>query len=184
MNEITNDAYNKYNQVPFIVDNIISYLINNDDQIWKLLYYTDADAWKSTKPNLTKDQKGALVYDGLKTETDCRVFSDLGQDQSWDIEASILRIAIARIIPNNYVVGNISIVFQSYNHYKISTLSNHTNRAISIIQRLLYLLNGTEIEGGLGRLYFDRRANSTSDGTIIGQIPYKGFQVVMCNNIM
>ena len=74
--------YNKFELFPTLSYNCISYLIEHNDLIWKLLSYTDANAYKddSDHPTLTKQQKGLLVYDGIKVETDCRVFMDSGQD--------------------------------------------------------------------------------------------------------
>ena len=175
--------YNTFKLLPSIPYNIISYLIANDDFVWKLLQYNSPDAWKDSTPNLTQDQKRALVYDGLKVETDCRVFSDAGQDMAWRVEATILRIAVLEFVPTNYVIGNMSIALQIYTHYAVGTLSNYQNRNLAIAQRLLELLNGTEI-GGVGKFFFDRRANSNCKASLIGAIPYKGFQVVMANNIM
>jgi hypothetical protein len=172
--------YNNFADLPNLSYNIITYLLENDDTIWKLLYYEDPGAW--SKPALTKQQKGLLVYDGIKPETSCRVFMDLGQDQAWKEKAAILRIAVADIDPTNITYATMSVILQVYCHYQMNTLSNYTNRTITITQRLLQVLNGAAVTG-LGRLYFDKRASPNCKTTVIGAIPFKGYQTLMCNRI-
>ena len=41
------NSYNTYSSVPLISYNIISYLIDNNETIFKLLYYNDSNAWRS-----------------------------------------------------------------------------------------------------------------------------------------
>ena len=103
--------YNTFDLFPDISYNCIAYLIDNNELIWRLLQYTDSNAYRldSDHPNLTKSQKGLLVYDGVREETDCRVFMDSGQDYSWNIRACILRITPIRLRPSNNIFGNVSI---------------------------------------------------------------------------
>ena len=70
------ESYNTYSSIPLISYNIISYLIDNNETIFKLLYYNDSNAWRSDSnhPNLTKVQKGSLIFDGIKPQTDSRIF--------------------------------------------------------------------------------------------------------------
>lgn len=178
--DTTKEVYNKYTELPNLSYNCISYLKNNDDYIWKLLKYNDADCWK--KPNLTEKEKISLIYNGQPKETDYRVFYDVGADDSWNIEACILRISPLAIIPTNYIYGEVTMGFEVYSHYKINHLSNYQTRIDSISQRLIEVFNGAEI-GGLGRLFFDKRRGSPSKSTIIGSIPYKGRATIMCNHI-
>ena len=61
------ESYNKYSLLPNVSYNIATYLINNTNAelICRLLNYTTPDAWNSTvNPNLTKAQKGAMIYKG------------------------------------------------------------------------------------------------------------------------
>jgi len=181
MLDITQDSYNKFTQFPNTSYNIIKYLIYNEEEMWKLLKYADADAWN--KPNLTIQEKVALVYSGQPNETDFRLFNNLGQDNSWTVEACILRIAPATLLPTNHVNGHQSIVFEVYSHYKIITLSDYTNRNDVVTQRLIECLNGADIEN-VGRLYFDYRASPYCKSVAIGSIPFKGRGTIMCNSIL
>jgi hypothetical protein len=172
------DIYNKFTNLPNLSYNCLSYLIEQDESIWKLLKYNDPDAWN--KPDLTKEEKGLLIYDGSPNETDFRVFLDVGQDNSWNIQATVLRVSPIQLYPTNHIYGNVSIAFEVYSHFRLNHLSNYTTRIDTIVQKIIEVFNGSEI-GGLGRLYFDARANNRSKMIDIGKIPYKGKVVVMCN---
>jgi hypothetical protein len=179
MTDTRQDSYNKFITLSTVPYNIIKYLIDNDEVVWKYLYYNSADAWKDSKNNLTSDQKAELIYDGVKPINDCRIFMDTGADDAWRVEAAMLRISVIEAVPQNYVYGNICIAFETYVHYSINTLGNYTPRNLSIIQRLLEVFNGADIVG-LGRLYFDARATTRSRLSVAGQIPYKGMNIVLC----
>lgn len=172
-------SYNKFETYPLTPYNIVKYLMDNDDQIWKVLNYSDADAWN--KPNLTLSQKAGLVYNGLSNETDFRVFLDTGQDNAWTVEACILRISTGMLSPTNYVYGHLSMSCEVYSHYKINHMSNYITRLDFITQRLLEVLNGAEIDG-VGKLYFDAKASSQAKSFPIGAIPYKGRVTIFCNH--
>jgi hypothetical protein len=176
------EVYNKYTDLPSFSYKCIKYLLNNNDMIWKLLYYTDKDAYKndSTHPNLTKTQKGNLIYDGSPDQTPYRVFLDVGQDDSWSSETCILRVSPSELIPTNYIYGYVSMAFQVLAHSKINTLSNYTTRVISITQQLIESLNGENIDG-IGRIYFDNRASRACKMNISGQTPFKGAATIFCN---
>jgi len=170
--------YAKFSGLDQIPYSIVSYLIDNDELIWKLLRYDDADAWKSSKANLTKAQKGVLVWDGIRKIIDCRVFLDTGADDSWILETSMLRISVVETTPSTYVWGNVCIALDTYVHYKVNALSNYSPRNLMICRRLLEVLNGADVPGA-GRLFFDAKAAPRSRMLIGGQVPYKGMSLMM-----
>jgi hypothetical protein len=172
------DQYNKFQTFPLAFYNIAKYLINNEDEMWKILKYSDPDAWN--RPNLTNKEKGDLIYAGQPNETDFRLFGSVGMDNAWTVEACILCISPITLVPQNYVYGYMSIGFEVYSHYKIVALSNYTSRIDVVTQRLIETLNGADIEG-VGRLYFDFKASSATKSVVIGSIPYKGRATIMCN---
>ena len=170
--------YNKFKQYPLTSYNIFQYLMNNEEQLWKILKYSDADAWN--RPNLTMAEKASMIYAGQPNETEYRGFLDLGQDNSWTIEACFLRIAPLVLLGSTYVYGHMSIACELYCHYKISTLSNYTSRLDYGTQRILEALNGADISD-VGRLYFDTKASSEARSRPMGAIPYKGRVTILCN---
>lgn len=179
------NSYNSFDTIDMVPYNILSYLIENNDLIFKMLYYNDPNAWKSDveHPNLTKVQKGSLIYDGVKEETSCRIFMDTGQNDSWQVESTQLRVSVVKGIPSNHVFGYVTIGFEIYSHYKVNTLSNRTTRDMVILKSLLGTLNGNYIEG-LGKIFFDYRQGRESKFTTIGDPPYKGKGLTMCNYVL
>jgi len=179
------DSYNTYSSIPTISYNIISYLIANNETIFKLLYYNDPNAWRSDTdhPNLTKSQKGSLIFDGIKPQTECRIFMDTGNDDSWQVESTQLRISVVKGVPTNHVFGYITVGFEIYSHYKINTLSNYQPREMIILQQLIETLNGKDIDG-IGTLFFDYRQGGESKFINIGTPPYKGKGLTMCNYVL
>lgn len=164
--------------LPLLPFKIISYLIENNEMIWKLLKHDEPDAWQ--KSNLTRDEKRALVYDGISEMVNYRVFMDSGQDASWTKTATILRVPILEVIPSNQVVARVVVGFEVYTHYQISTLSNYQVRADRIAQEIITTLNEKDV-GGIGKLFWNARANPRCRITTIGNIPYRGKGIVMCN---
>lgn len=161
--------------------NCIKYLMDNDELVWKLLKYNTNDAWN--KPNLTQEQKAALIYDGSDNTADFRVFLDSGQPDVITDEITILRISPFNVFPANRTVGIVSILFECYAHYKVNHLSNYKTRVAMIMQRYLQVFNGAMI-GGIGRMYFDRVATDYTNNTRMekgGQTPTRGMWLVMSN---
>jgi hypothetical protein len=178
-------AYDKFESIPLIPYNIISYMINYENDIWKLLHYNDANAWKSdsSHPNLTTEEKSQLIYDGIMPINNARVFTNLGQDDSILAETSFIRVGLPEIIPTNHIRGASTIGFEILTHYKVSMLSNYQSRADTILQKLIALFNGADIDG-IGRIFFDARTNSRCKAIQIGQVPYRGKGLIMCANIL
>jgi hypothetical protein len=172
------NEYNKFTEFPNLSYNCITYLLDNNELIWKLLKYNDSNAW--SKDDLTAEEKRLLIYSGQPDQTNYRVFMDLGNDDSWNEQTSILRISPIELNPVNYIVGSIYMGFEIYVHYSCNHLSNYKARTNVIAQQMIETFNGVEI-GGLGRLYFDSNYSSRCTARMIGQIPYKGMAVVMCN---
>ena len=99
------EAYAKYSILPDLAYNIIEYLISSSEAeiIWKLLKYDDVNAWN--KPNLTLDEKRALIYPGGEHSENYRVFLDFVMDDAVDKEATYLRIYPAQVYPQNRTIG-------------------------------------------------------------------------------
>jgi hypothetical protein len=176
--------YNKFIQFPQVSYNIATYLLNNDDTIWRLLKYDSADAWnENVCPNLTKKEKGDLIWAGEGDQTDYRIFFDSGQDYSWTKRATIIRMFPSELIPINYVYGAMSFDFEIYTFYELSTMSNYATRNITVLQRIIEVLNGASIDG-VGLMYFDAKASPRCRISAIGAIPYRGYRLTMCNKIV
>ncbi len=176
---INDGSYAQYEQLDEFAYNAVKYLMDNDEVIWKLLKYNDPDAWK--KPNLTKEEKAALIYDGSDNTALFRVFLDQGEPDVNTFENCQIRISQYSLFPNNRVIGTNSMIFECYAHYKTNHLSNYRTRTDMIIKRFLQVFNGCDAIGGLGKLFFDRVASDSPRQEYAGQIPYRGKWVIMSN---
>jgi hypothetical protein len=176
---IAYNAFNDYDEIPY---QIINHLMDNNELIWKLLKYDNPEAWKDSFPNLTKAEKGKLIYDGGEVTNNFRVFMDVGQPDAVTKEMTILRVSHWHISPKSRTVGIITMSFQVYAHYKINHLSNYKTRNDVIINQLLNTLNGIQVKGGLGVMYFDGKRELTDRMIVTGQIPFIGKQLFMSMN--
>ena len=164
-------GYNKYTFLPEIAYECVKYLLENNQLVWKLLRYTTPDAY--SKPNLTKAQKGALIWKGEGTTDNFNVFMDGGLPDVEMKETTILRISPYQVFPKNRSIGDIAMIMEVYSHYKINTMSNYQTRVDTIMQQLLETFNGAEI-GGIGLMNFSKQGLSAVRIEEAGQIPFKG----------
>ncbi len=170
--------YAKHAAFPFYAYECISYLMKENEMVWKLLKYLTPDAWR--KDNLTLEEKAALIYAGQEDTSKYHVFMDSGQPDAVTREDCIIRIAPHALFPDNRVYGTNNLIFEVYSHYKINTLDNYTTRVDVITQQFIEVFNGALLNG-LGRIYFDRMGSFTNRGEIGGQIPHKGKWLIFGN---
>jgi hypothetical protein len=181
MSDIIQEQYNKATELTTISYNIITHLIKNNENIFKLLKYSSPSALQ--EQNLSSAEKGAMIYSGYGDMNNYRIFLDSGQDDSIIGEICVLRISPIEISPINHIFSSVSVGFECYVHSKINALNNYTTRLDNVMHELLLTLNGADIEN-FGRLYFDRRASSRCKIGIIGALPYKGKALIMCNYLL
>lgn len=160
--------------------NCISFMMQENELIWKLLYYNDANAFE--KPNLTAEQKRGLIFAGEPDETLFRVFTSEKQPNAWVHEACVLRVFPSGIFPENRTVNTTLVTFDVYSHYRIDTLSNYNTRTDTLVEEIVALFNGANI-GGLGRLYFNGAATRNLGERESGQIPFGGKRIVMATKL-
>lgn len=172
---IGKEAYNDFHQFEDFSYNCISYMMANNEMIWKLLKYSDPEAWN--KPDLTQEEKGNLIYSGQADTSQYHVFMDGKQPDVLMEEVSLLRIMPYHAVGMNRTVGYVEISMEVFSHYKINHLSNYKTRIDVIVGQLFKLFNGTNI-GGLGLLTFNRMQDQSSRLFEIGQIPFGGKQLI------
>ena len=77
------ESYNNFETLPSIAYNCVTYLMDNDEEIWRMLAYSDAEALNpNAHSNLTVEQKKSLIYNGEDDITSYRVFMDMGMDDA------------------------------------------------------------------------------------------------------
>lgn len=181
MSEFNNNTFTEYNsweQLTKFSYNCINYLLNNNESIWKLLYYMESDALE--KPNLTVEQKRNLIYNGQVDSSSYRIFMNGGNNDAFTKECAILKIYPVISIPNNRVVGTTSICFDCFAHYKINTLNTYSTRILTMVQELIKYLNGTDV-GGLGYLSLDRQVSNYNKIQFVlnDNKAYEGYSLIM-----
>jgi hypothetical protein len=171
-------SYNTFPQFADFSYNCISYLMENNEVIWKLLKYNTNDAWKSTYADLTQAEKAALIYDGSEDTSKFRVFLDGGQPDAVTGEIALLKIYPVGAKGNNHVWGSVTMCLDSFAHSKVNTMSNYRTRTAWMTQQLIETFNGVSI-GGLGKLMLDSTWDTTSKLNEFGVTPFKGYQLIL-----
>lgn len=172
------NMYAKYEDYPNFSYKCIKYLMDNNEDIWKLLKYNGPDALDQN--NLTYEEKAALIYKGEQNATPFRVFMDIGQPDVWTEQTCIIRICPWGISPDNLYYGTLYMSFEAYAHYRINTLNNYQTRVDRITGEFLKVFNGTII-GGIGRLFINKMEDQNTKIVITGQLPFRGKQLFMSN---
>ena len=150
-------------------------MMDNNELIWKLLKYTDPDAWN--KPNLTQDEKAALIYSGQQDSSKFNVFMDGKQPDVLVEEVTLVRIMPHYAVGLNRTLGYVEVSMEIFSHYKINHMSNYQTRIDTITEELLALFNGAEL-GGVGLMSFDKMADQSARLFQAGQIPFGGKQII------
>ena len=180
MNEFDNigsEAYNQYKGFPLLAYTCISHLLDVNETIFKLLYYSTPDAWD--KSDLSDATKRGMIYRGQEGMEDYRIFQDSGQSDAWTKQTTALCIYPISIDPTNRSIGITSMCFEVYSHYLINHLSNYTTRIDAILQQLIEVFNGYNL-GEAGRLEFNQHMGGISQRmTEKGVAPYKGKYIIL-----
>lgn len=137
-------------QMPYLM---ISEILTENNNIWKLLQYNEANALDQA--DLTSAQKRALIFNGEGDEAEYRVFTNLFLDESFNEVQSQIRVDVNEIRPDNYVYAQLNIGVMILSHNSIMTLNNYENRTTRLLHEIIKTLNGIEING-IGKLVFDR----------------------------
>lgn len=162
------NAYNKFIGYENLSYRVIEYLINNNENVWKMLKYNSPDAL--SQPNLTIVEKAGLIYQGETDSEPFRVFRDSFTDDATTEQITQLRIFPAGTNPENRIVAIQDIQLQIIVHTKINHMEDYQMRLDRMIAELLKTLNGADI-GTVGQLYFDRdrsRSNGIMRGASVG----------------
>lgn len=164
-------VFNQFLTLPNFSYKIIMYLVDNNETIWKLLKYNDPDCWK--KPNLTRQEKMDLIYNGIGSQEKYRVFMDEGQNDVFTDSVCVLRIFPVEVFPENQITSDMYTAFQIMAHYDINQMSNYQTRCDTILSEIFFSINGKEIDG-VGRLVFDRMSFPRCKAGVYGSKPFLG----------
>ncbi len=183
--DLSYNQYAGYSQTP---SKVMNYLMTTNENIWKLLKYSESNALQQT--NLTLAQKRALIYNPSTPSDDYRLFTTRFVDDALTDEITHLHIYMGRVDPANAQIGTIDIVFDVFCHNKIAILTYpgyKPNRHDVLFEELMGTLNGKDIKT-LGRLYFNRMGlGGARDGANLLAFDskgiYQGYRIVMSCNV-
>ena len=172
--------YNSLSRLPYVPYNILTYLAQNDEIIWKLLKYNGYGAL--SKPDLTFEEKLDLVWrDGPQEEYGV-FLTNLIEDaiaESKCILKCYQYYIHADALYNSTVVyafdflygGQMSLV--DYNGYPAS-------RGDIFINRILDTLNGVDVDGVGKMVFLDQMSNYDLAHSVIGNSKtFTGVQIFL-----
>ena len=166
-------AFNNYKEMPQKPNKVIAALLTEESQsaedFWKLLKYADVDAL--SKPNLSYDEKIALIWNGDSIEQKYNVFlKPLVGSSLDDAEAQIqLRIFRYTTMPITRFEAVMTIEADFITNektclvYQNGLLCERTDLMESLF---LDIMNGRDIEIGSGVVVFDRELSRSCNSLL------------------
>lgn len=185
-----NSAYNRFTNLDSLEDRIIYYLLSEDNKneeqlklvhtIWRILYYNDNKCLidDATHPLPKFNDIRRLIDNDSINQNTKRVFRSPWIEDTFDAQASILRIYIDSITPVNRLTSQVNIAVETIIHNKLTNVVNPLydendeiinpteeyplittkNRCSILLKCVLALLNGADV-AGIGTLQFNRKIN-------------------------
>ena len=166
-------AFNNFKEMPQLPYKVVTTLLTAESQsaedFWKLLKYVDADAL--SKPNLTYEEKMALIWDGNSIEQNYNVFlKPLIGSSLDDAEAQTqLRVFRFTTMPTSRFEAIMTIEADFITNektclvYQDGILCERTD-----VMEALFLdvMNGRDIEIGSGVVMFDRELSRSCNSQL------------------
>lgn len=149
------DVYNKFEALKDGIKRIADYLVENSQDLFKLLKYIEPTDMPLSKPDLTSDEKAAMIcsdaismYD-INSTTNKNIIFQIDVDEAFWIAAPQIRIEIGDFMPVDSYRGYANINFQIVVPNKQRLFTNGANtiadRSVAIALELIKVLNGAEI---------------------------------------
>jgi hypothetical protein len=150
-------AYNQYEGLENIPDNIVTHMINNNENLFKMLKYDDLSPLSHS--NLTSTEKRTLIYKGETDSTPFRIFLQPSTDDAVSTQNSQLRVYIDNVYPEDRIKGLVTVTFEVLTHNKLNTIEKgHKSRSLSMANEVLKTFNGCIVES-VGELFFNAQAS-------------------------
>lgn len=184
--DYTNTAYNSMFQARKLPMNIVDYLFDNAENLWKLLFYSQSTVNKPPVSNSDKSKMIARTASG--DSSTCQVFFELFNTDATVQADAQLRLSVLEIKPINRTNTVVTVVIQCIVNNKASVVSTETvpieSKAFAIAQEVIKALNGAKLEGLKGSLWLDMAQDR---GTGIRKVGYSdnfsGYEIVIGANI-
>ena len=167
-------AFNKFTTLPSVAYKILSYLAENNERIFKALYYQGSDALD--QPDLTLEQKLDMIYVDEGKEIDKHLFLKPLIGEEMIDSVTQLRLYKYGISPTDAMTSVITYSFDIITGSKVSLIYDNNipiSRLDFIETELLNTLNGIDLFG-TGKFQFNRDL-STQDKQILTLSNSKNF---------
>ncbi len=154
-------AHNKYTSLSKVPYKILSYLAQNNDRLFKALYYQGSDAL--SQPDLTLEQKLNMIYVDEGKEVDKQIFLKPLISEEMVDSVSQLRLYKYTMTPVDKMVSVINYRFDILTGSKTSLVYDEDgipcSRIEIIEESILDTLNGVDMFG-TGEFGFNRDLSS------------------------
>lgn len=167
-------TFNKFTTLPSVPYKILSYLAENNERIFKALYYQGSDALD--QPDLTLEQKLDMIYVDEGKEIDKHLFLKPLIGEEMIDSVTQLRLYKYGISPTDAMTSVITYRFDIITGSKVSLIYDDNipiSRLDFIETELLNALNGLDLFG-TGKFQFNRDL-STQDKQILTLSNSKNF---------
>lgn len=176
--------YNSMSRLPSIPYNILTYLAQEEQILWKVLAYNSYDAL--SQPDLTFSQKMGLVWKEGSQEP-YSVFMTNIIDDAIPESKTIMKLYNYYIHAKDLFVAPTVYAFDILYGPKMSLVDYNgvpVSRADLFVNRILTLLNGVYV-GGVGKLtFFDDMSRYDLGRTVIGNSKtFTGYQIFLSVNV-
>lgn len=169
MENCNSKNYNKFEAVDSATKVIVDYLVNNNEDLWKLLKYIKPNDLPLSHENLTYKEKVDMIctdtYE-VNNNVDKNILFQIVSDEAFSTAIPQLRIEIGEIVPVDSYRGYITIDFQIVVPNKqdifIAPYSNVARRSIAIFRELVKTLNGVYIPKS--KFYSEMFMNKSANG--------------------
>lgn len=166
--------FNKFNSLPSVPYKILSYLAQNNEKIFKALYYQGSDALD--KEDLTLEQKLNMIYVDEGKEIDKNIFLKPLIEEEMIDSVNQLRLYKYNISPSDAMTAVVTYRFDIITGAKTSLIYDDgipITRLDLIETEILNTLNGIDLFG-TGKFQFNRDL-STQDKQILTLSNSKNF---------
>ena len=160
--------YNSLSRLPFIPYNIVVHLAQSPDaeNLWKLLAYNDYDAL--SKPNLSFNEKMALVWKNGSQDEFSVFLTGLVEDAIAESRC-IFKIYDYLIQPDKPYISSVVFAFDFLYGGKMSLVEYNgypVSRGDLFVNILLTVLNGVDVNG-VGTIIFSEDISRYSGGKYV-----------------
>lgn len=169
MIEACENEYNKFEAIDSATKTIVDYLVLNNEDIWKLLYYIKPNELPLSMPNLTRTQKSKMICTdpyATNENVDKNILFQTVTDEAFSTAIPQIRIEIGDIVPLDRVRAYMYIDFQIVvpNKQDIFTAPYNgvARRSDAIFRELAKTFNGIDVPNSkfYSKMFLDRSSNA------------------------